>query len=278
MITLPAGVSYVDLSLLYSAANHRFLSQQRNYIAKFSVDSDPSAGIGGDEQFIIDVLPTTWTLKQAVRQARKMYDAAMSPEMQHVAKPARWHDFRMYFDTAHKLQIAAGTYVTPEGSSVVLSGALQNGEYVYSTVQDDTGANTYSFHVKGASDTAGADRSFGIMAEYDAMNDTSTDEASATVSNYGDVLNDITAANQQRLQEDGDLPPYDKDSCADLVTKQYHLHAFGQTANVGYSVRSTGFIDAPLGLVKINNNITGNRTLIVTFKAGSAKGIDAEVI
>lgn len=283
VITLPpasSGTQYLDLGLIYAAANHRFMKQGHNFVAKFELDGDPSALLGGDEQFVLEVLPTTWPMYGAYKQSRKIYELAVRPEEGLTARKSRWHDFRVYYDTAHALQVAGGVQYTPNGINTGFGGG--SGEYVYSFVNDDAGTNTYSFHMIGNSDMAGTTRSFGAVFEYDRQNDTSVDESSGVQTNYSEILNDVDTGNEARLQETGDLPPYNKDNLQ-LPQKIFNLYAPGSgsgpgTSSLGYGVRSTGFIDVPMGLVKISNNIEGTRQIIITFKAGKNKGIHAEVI
>ena len=286
MISLPASsTTYVDLGLLYSAANHRMVRQSGIFKGKFHIDGETAIGLGGDEQFVIETLPMSWPVFGAYKHGRGMFDRAMSPEGE-IAKKARWHDYRLYYDTAHKTQDAAGTKVVPTGCSLDFTAATGNADYVYSEVLDDNGTNTYTFHMLGPSDMAGTDRSFGMLAEYDAKDDTSIDETGATSTNYNSILNDVNSANETNLKEDGDRPPYNKDNLQ-LPTKQYNLFVFGgngsnqPTASVpeaGVAVRSTGEIEVPFGVVKITNNIAASRTLLFTFSKGSHKGIAWEAV
>jgi hypothetical protein len=278
-VTIPAnGTYYLDFGLLYSASNHRFVRQGGVFNAKFHIDGDVAAALGADEQFIITTLPTTWPLQAAYKQARKIYDLAMSPEKGLTSKPSRWHDFKVFMDTAHKTQDSGPLpKIVPDGCSIDFS-ASGNADYVYSQTKDDAGTNTYTWHVLGVSDLAGTDRSFGVVSEYDRQNDTSTDEGSANYSNYDEILNDVNQANDQFMQEDGDKPPYNKDNI-NLPTVVNQLFVFGSNvSNTGHSVRSTGFIDVPLGLVKVQNNITAARTLQITFAPGKMKGIKWEAM
>ena len=173
MISLPAGsTTYVDLGLLYSAANHRMVRSSGVFKGKFHIDGETAIGLGGDEQFVIETLPMSWPIFGAFKHGRQMYDRAMSPEGE-IAKKARWHDYRIYYDTAHKIQDVGGLKVTPDGCTLDFSGT-GNADYVYSKVVDDAGTNTYTFHMLGPSDMAGTDRSFGMLSEYDQKDDTSS--------------------------------------------------------------------------------------------------------
>lgn len=281
-ITLTPGTHYVDLALLYSAANHRMVRQGGVFRGKFHIDGETAVGLGGDEQFVIQTLPTTWPLFGAYKHGRRMYDRAMSPEGE-IARKARWQDYRVFFDTAHKTQDSSGLKIVPVGCVLDFS-ATGNADYVYSKVLDDAGTNTYTFHMLGPSDMSGTDRSFGMFSEYDTRDDTNVDETGASSSNYNEILNDVNSANEQHLKEDGDKPPYNKDNLM-LPIKQYNLFVFGGTAagspslpEAGVAVRSTGEIEIPFGIVKIINNIAANRTLQFTFSKGSHKGIAWEAV
>lgn len=266
------STQYIDLALLYSAANHRIMHQNYVFRAKFSCDGE--LPLAGDEAFSITVLPTTWPLIAAYKQARDMYVRAMSPEME-TAKKARWHSYRVLFDTAHKTQDAAGTKLLPSGCSLDFTNPAGNADYVYSEVLDDTGTNTYTFHMIGASDMAGTTRSFGAVAEFDAQNDTSTDEAGLTT-NYDEILNDVNAANETNLHEDGDRPPYNKDNIQ-IPTIVEYIHST-QTLQHVTDRFSTPVMDVPFGLVKVVNHVAAQRTIQITLSPGNVKGIAAEVI
>lgn len=269
-VTIPAsGVTYIDLALLYSASNHRIMHQ--NYIFKANFSIDGIAGAGADEAFDITTLPTTWPVVAAYKQAREMYNKALTPEMT-TAKKARWHSFRLLMDTAHKTQDGLGTKILPDGCSISFG---TQGEYVYSEVHDDAGTNTYTWHMLGVSDMAGVDRSFGVIAEYDAQNDTNTDEPGGNT-NYDEILNDVNALNELNIQEDGNLPPYNKDNIQ-LPTCTEYIHATSSVPNVT-DRRSTGVMDVPFGLVKVTNHIAASRVLTITFSSGGVKGIAAEVV
>lgn len=281
--TLPAAsTTYIDLALLYSAANHRMVRQGGTFRGKFHIDGETAVGIGGDEQFIIEVLPTTWPMYGAYKHGRKMFDIAMQPEDGLLTTKARWNDFRVYYDTAHKTQIAGGNLIAPSGISLNVAGG--SSEYIYSEAIDDAGTNTYTFHMLGPSDMAGTDRSFGMLTEYDNKDDTDVDETGGTPTNYHEILNDINTENEVHLKEDGDRPPYNKDSLQ-LPVKQYNLFVFGGTAagspslpEAGVAVRSTGVIDIPFGIVKITNNVAASRNLQFTFSSGGHKGIYWEAV
>lgn len=282
-IAIPASTTaYLDLGLLYSAANHRMVRQNGVFKGKFHIDGDIAVGLGGDEQFIIEVLPTTWPMFGAYKHGRAMYERAMTPE-DSTTKRARWHDYKIYYDTAHKTQDLSGVKYTPNGTTLNFAPVGGNADYEYSAVLDDAGTNTYTFHMLGLSDMAGTDRSFGMLSEYDTKDDTSTDEESGLSTNYNSILNDVNSANEQNLREEGNRPPYNKDNLQ-LPTKQYNLFVFGGNTTgtslpeAGVAVRSTGEIDIPFGIVKITNNIAAIRTVKFTFSKGGHKGIAWEAV
>lgn len=275
-VTIPGGpgptTTYIDLALLYAAANHRMIKQANIFKASFQVDG-VNGGIAIDDHFVVQVLPTTWPIMKAYEHGLEKYQDGMKDEMKAVKK-ARWNDFRIFFDTAHRDQDNTPTgKLTPAGCTLNFA-AGGNAEYEYTRIYDTNGTNEYSFHMLGTSDMGGTERSFGMLAEYDRTDDTSVDETGALPTNYDQILNDNTPENETNLKEDGDLPPYNKDSLQ-VPTKSYNIHAMGNTASPGYTVRSTGMIDVPFGVVKITSYITQPRELIITFKEGRGRaGID----
>ena len=276
MVTIPGGagptVTYIDLALLYSSANHRMVRQANIFKADFQVDGH-NGGIQNDEQFVVTVLPTTWPIMKAYEHGLERYRRAVADERA-VSKVARWNDFRIFFDTAHRDQDTAGTKVLPLGISCNFNPTSGNADYEYARVFDETGTNEYSYHMLGNSDLSGTERSFGMLDEYDNYDDTSTDEASSAQTNYDLILNDVNDDNELNLKEDGNNPPYNKDSLQ-VPTKSYHLHATGTlTGGPGYKMPKTGIIDVPFGVVKITSYTTEDRDIIIVFKAGKNGGID----
>lgn len=268
-ISLPASsTSYVDVAALLSAANHRLYRQHRIYSVKCSVDGDVAAGIGGDEQFIIDTLPTTWPVLGSIRDAKAKFEEAMTPEMMDT-KPARWSDFRMKWDTAQTL---SNTVRVPAGVSLPSIAH----DWDFSKVADDTN-NLYTYHVLGASDLSGTDRSFGALDNYDRKDDVDIDSQPVTGQDYYLVDNDRDPQNEALLNENGDMPPYHKDNLQ-APTVRHQIFAFGTNANVGYAVRSTPFLDVPLGILKVVNNVAAPRSMNIEVKFGFHKGAKAVVI
>jgi len=269
-VTLPASsTTYLDLAAILSAANHRLYRQSYLYKAEFRIDGDVGTGIGVDEQFVVDVLPTSWPMMKALKQAKEMAVASQMPERDAI-QIARWNDFRMYYDTTHKSQAFVQL---PDGISMTLGS---DSEIAYTQVFDDVGL-PYTFTALDNSVVTGAGRSFGALYEYDRTGDTSTTNAPQG-NDYDRILNDLNDANETEISQNGDLPPYNKDTLQ-VPSKQYQLFAFGSTVpNVGYSVRTTGLVDVPHGLVKVANNIDAPRNLIIRFKAGKYKGVHAEAL
>jgi hypothetical protein len=258
-----SGAQYLDLAAIYASANHRFISQQHVFTADFQVQSDAGVGLGTDAQFILNVLPTTWPMMGAYKYGRSMYDKAMKPESE---RKARWNDFRVKYDLSHNSQ---STVYTADGCTYTST----EGEYGYSKVFSDDGAISYGFHMLGANDFAGVVQSFGLLQQYDDRDNTSRDDGTAQT-DFDKILNDYNTSNESELVENGDLPPYNSQNLQ-LPAKQYNIHALGTAASPGYSHRRTGFVEVPMGLVKVTNNIEGSRTLTIVFKSGSNKGIQA---
>lgn len=278
-VTIPAtSTVYVDLGLLYSAANHRMMRQNYVHRAKFHVDGLVPPG-AGDEVFSIMALPNTWPVINAFKHARGVFQKALTPESAGTKK-ARWHDFKVYFDTAHKAQDDAGVLGTqgkmlPIGVNMDFTPGTGNADFVYSVVLDDAGANSYTWHMLGNSVVTGANRSFGCIDEYDITDDTSADQAAGTTE-YDLILNDVNSDNESNLQNDGNLPPYNKDQLQ-IASFSETIHAT-TAAGYGHNRLSTGYVDVPFGLVRITNEVAGDRSIFITLQSGKVKGINAEVI
>lgn len=268
-VRIPTGTHYIDLARLYSAANHRLMPQNKVFEASIGIDTAQFASLGQDVAFSVDVIPTTWPIMSAYKHGRSVYqNLVMKPETT-LGTPARWHPkFRIFYDINH-CQNYTGNEPLPLGVSYTQN---VEGEYQYTRAASDTGTY-YHFAMFGDSYLTGpALKCFGLVDQYDRKDDTNID-AGNQVTEYSVLLNDQSDVNANELIENGNLPPYNKDNLQ-VPRKTYHLHAYGSAvSNVGYTRTSTGNIEVPFGLLKVSNLVSEDRDLIITFKAGSFKGI-----
>lgn len=211
-------------------------------------------------------LANTWYVNNAIREAKKVHDLGMSEEIAH-GGTSRWYDFRIQ-GLASPEFIRAAPSGSPVGPPTAL-GAPLNGEYNYSVMEDALGVSkTWSVA------TASGATVWNIFQEYDAMKNTSNDPGVPAAGGYTDATDALDNTNLNLLQERANAPPYDRDTLNPNVF-----------VNVGHLFRdlngnqrlSTGFFDAPLGLVFLKYGAEGlNPILELECATGNYKGVSME--
>lgn len=251
------GNGYIDLAGLLSVNNKRLYRQGMVYHARISVTNQSPAGLANN----VEVLHNSWRIRKAHQLAKSSWWASTADERAAGIKPGRWNDFKVFYEAAHN----AGNTVGP-----TIAG---DGEWNYTqAARADTGG-LLDFQML---DATGGTR-YGILREYDEMRDTDTDTPAAGGNTMPFALlhSDQVAAQADQIQEEGDLPPY---SAADLeevrAASEYPLTS--PLSAPGGAVSTTGMIEIPCGLVKMTT--AAGAFLRIDFKAGSYKGVHAEVM
>ena len=257
------GIVQIDRHL--SQLNRRLYRQGRTYTVK--VDLDAGAVTGTNYQ--VYTLANTWMLKKAWQLAKEEYD----DEMMEVAKTfkgktARWRDFRLDLNPAYTGALALDTHLIDVNGNEV---PLLSGEYIPSTVRDDAGAS-FTWGIENGS----ANR-FNILIEFDRAGRADTDPEIPQASVAYDQLNtDIQDGDVLEITGNGNEPPYAQNNSNGSNPLTYvgelYSDSFGQKL-------STGYFDAPLGLVIIVgtavHKLSGNTELTVVCKKGDYKGVHA---
>lgn len=264
-----SNVNMIDVPMCLSETNHRLYRQSRVYRAKISsTESIPKTGY----QYNVYVLRDTWMLQKAYQLAKDTFDKNMTEERADVSPTnmARWQDFRIN--------------LTPKASGVVLTSpiirsnatfggtTLGNGEFELSKVYAENGTS-YTF---GFVDVPGTQWS--IVEQYDRTADVDSKPANtvsgSAINPYGALDDDNQAQARDDLQELGNSPPYDPNSLdGDKLFRR--VATLGAT-EAGTSKTTTGFFDAPLGLILIETVGTQssvNYQLEVELQSGDYKGI-----
>lgn len=251
-----------------SKANQRLYRQSRVYPVK--LDIDPSfAGVTVE----VYALRPTWMNMNAYQEAYNQF-VKNSAEERNPGNDARWNDFRV------KSNSGTDTLLNGVGITDVsdpLQGSLfSQGEYVYSEVHGTAGVTQTFAWSGGTSSTV-----FDIIDEYDNMANTDASPSSPinTVS-YDGLEDEIDDGQKDHLQNDGNNPPYAASSIDDEVyTRVAVLRAGDGTPNNQVSKLSTGFFDAPCGLVIIKTSrplvMASEAPFTFTVKAGDYKGVEA---
>jgi len=255
-----------DTGRLMSQVNHRLYRYGKRYTQK--IDVDPSGLNAGT---IVDVwaLMDTWFVQKAFEEAKTVFHRAYTDERENLSKEARarWFDFRVDSGiTADTMRVVVDGVPTSAATAVITQG-----EFLDSIVEDSTGATrTFSW----APTIAGS--RYGVMTEYNLAGNTNSSPTTPTGSGpYDDLEADASAVEMQALQDKGNLPPYSQTGFPSVWVKIGSL-----TVGPGGNQKlSTGYFDAPCGLVCINvtgqtlHSISNNVSL--TVQAGDYKGVKA---
>lgn len=269
--TVVGNIYSVDCGRLLSVVNHRLYRQGKTYQCKIDLDNQQAAGAA---TFHVYVLKDTWYIQKAWQAARAAYEKSMADERAHMGDKmaARWEDFRVSIGVNGTNACSPYSY-----DHVTLAGALDtDGEFENSRVTLSDGV-TQKFFSWGQ----GSASQYGILLEYDNVDNTQTNVVSATGS-YNDLDDETNEAAMDDLKVRGNNPPYNTSNFNnDIWTKVAVLDRsiLGQPGAGAASTKlSTGFFNAPCGLVIIttslpNTTLTGELSL--TVKAGDYKGVAA---
>jgi hypothetical protein len=256
---------YLDVAKALSECNHRLYRQSRVYRCKINHFGDPTDAGSLD----VYVLRDTWMLQKAYQMAKDAYDKNMSEERADISPSniARWQDFRVALNPASSGYTEVLPVIRSNGTLNMTS--LSNGEFANSVVYKEDGtAMDFGFY--------GASSRWSIVEQYDRTADVDS-KPSNTVSGsdinpYGALDDDNQQAARNDLQERGNAPPYDPNSLDGdkLFRKVGTLGARG-----GAQKLSTGFFDAPLGLIIMVPTAMGDTDDLyeLEVQSGDYKGV-----
>ena len=264
-LTNPTGVpqqnSFVRIDRLASLSNQRLYRQHMTYYAECELQT------AGDQSLIeVFTLPTNWWTLGALRMAKKMHDRAMKEE-RGMSGQSRWYDFRIAGSPPQADELLPAG-LDAAGARIAVSTA--NSEYDFSIVRDSDG-NDKSFSWIDAS----AANRYNVFTEWDAMGNIDDSPTTVTAGGYDDLIDDIRGANQERLLDRGNQPPYDANSHNLRLVKVGELY---QTAGGSQSL-STGMFAAPLGIVYLKGySTTQGDNVRVHIAPGNYKGVLASAL
>ena len=257
--------NYLDVPKFLSECNHRLYRQSRVYRCKINHMGDPTDRGSVD----VYVLRDTWMLQKAYQMAKDAYDKNMTEERADISKSnmARWQDFRIVTAPAG----SGYTQLLPQirANSTLNSTTLSNGEFANSQVYKEDGtAMTFGLYANS--------QRWSIVEEYDKTADVDSDPANTVsgsdINPYGALDDDNQQAARNHLQVDGNSPPYDPNSLDGdkLFRKVGTIGARG-----GAQRLSTGFFDAPLGIiVLVPTDIDASDDLYeLEVQSGDYKGV-----
>ena len=288
----------IQVDACLSKLNHRLYRQGRMYRAKVTLRpsempsplNDPFPQPAANDGIGVWALMDTWYVHAMWKQAKRAYDRALSDEKKALAKQnlARWRDFRVDSGQFPLLGTAGPEGLSPkayQGTNLVT--AFNAGEFEYSTVENlDTGANmTFSFG-------SGSSTVFSMPDELTlTRNESASPETVITEMPYNELVAEGEDADYVELQANGSEPPYNADTFPRyLWVKVGTLGSFivendGGTSTLmnSFFSGSTGYFDAPCGMILIENHLTDGdnevtTTLEVEVQSGTYLGVHAPVM
>lgn len=253
----PQPNSCIQVDRLLSATQHKLYRQHMTYTCKLNLFTDAAVG-----EIEVYTLMPSWYVMGAIKAAKRIHDQVMKEERSEAGQ-ARWYDFRIEQDLTLTEELeAAGLNQAGVATYVGVTG----GEYLYSQIQDAAG-NNKTFSLVNAS----AANRYNIFEEYDAMGNVSADPQTPAAGGYDDALAEMETANIDDLLQRGNVPPYNPDTWDAVWVKVGNLY---QTA-AGTQRLTTGFFEAPLGLIYLPGYVATSNILQLEVASGNYKGVKA---
>jgi hypothetical protein len=269
-----AGTVHVlDVGRTLSVCNHRLYRQGKTYQLKIDIDNRANA-TSGPAQYEVYALADTWYVQKAWQLARATYLTATAGERSMMSKQkiARWEDFRVTAGVAG-VTILPKQYSESLGSANNASGEFQN---TAMTLADGSTTRTFTW---GSTPSASE---WSMLQEYDTAGSTDDSPDNADAGNpYQGVDGDVHEAQMDIIADRGNSPPYNADSFSDNVWVKVATLDNSGAGNpggpTGHSRMSTGFFNAPCGLVVIKSSISHTLAgdISMTVKSGQYKGVAA---
>ena len=282
--TLPGAPSaLIQGDRILNLMNRRLYRQHKVYTMKVGLQLPNTSDL---PPLKVYALANTWWTRKAMSLAKHIYDEAVEEERA-VVGSSRWHDFRI----GTSLPLAENVYPVMFDAAqdvyfAITEGTTADGEYQFSNVTtiDQTGASLEKgFQANGKASTSGI---YDIFDEYNKMGpDTMNDPVFVATGGYDRATGtSFEDGNVADLLNDGNLPPY---NAGDLPFQTPWVQVGEIRSDAGgTSIVSTGFFEAPLGLVYIPDydrlvlpEVGSPRELCdiltVEFKEGDYKGVEA---
>jgi len=257
---------YIDTAALLSAQNHKLIRQGHLFrIKNMRVFTKDTTDVWTVK---VGVLPRTFAVRNSWVKAKALWDemnASASTNIGGLSIYPKWHDFKVYFNNAHRLD----TIDNPDGLMPrdMDGDTLSQDEWAYSQFSDSGAtADNWYVHMLGDHSISGSDNNFqsvGIVRAYEEAKVKPTEldpvvPANIQLSPWGRLFGDDDQTNDviDRLDEDNDLPPYgDNYYGAGSTGEGGHLVQVAQrlqnpNQSSGTSTFSIPNFTAPLGLIR----------------------------
>lgn len=267
------GTKFVlDVGRNLSRVNHRLYRQGKTYQVKIDLDNRVNVDTG-PAQIHVYALADTWYVQKAWQLARATYLKATADERESMQPQqiARWEDFRVAAGITGGIDVHSYRYNRGD----LVGGLDQDGEAVLSQVtKADGSARTFGWNAAGST--------FNLLDQYSKAGDTDGSPSTIDLDKpYDGVDANVSEQQMDDLADRGNLPPYNATTFTGSPwVKIATLDNSGQTnpgGGSGHARMSTGFFNAPCGLVVLQTNIAttlaGNVSM--TVKQGQYKGVAA---
>jgi len=240
----------------------------RKYHVDVKLHNPDAGGVNCD----VFVLNNTWMLDKAVKYARDAYEKAVKEEKKLLGKQlARWHDFRLNLNPSDG-NILAFTEILPTLINMDTGNpaGLSAGDFTLSVARDEQTNTSYSFGLWEGGNQ------YNIVKEYEKSGSTEDSPDDIELNAPYEAIDDETQTTTfVELQQQGNEPPYNKDTMNDLQLFRHVGTLFADTN--GNQKLSTGTFCAPLGLVVIRPT-SGQPIVCVHMKKGKYKGLASEAM
>jgi hypothetical protein len=278
------GNMVVQTNLALSKMNGRLYRQCRTYRVKFNLITAPVHDAGANVNIEFFTLPNTYFVHGAVNYAFKQYMNLHADELAAGIKFARYHDFSIN----EQNPTGVWEYASPalwDGTADGGMASLTANETITDSSVTDAGGTSQGFHLLG-----NLANSYNIFREYAKRLNYRPQPGTVSSDQPYEGLLDLDDADD--MAEKGDLAPYDRDfsdfipddaTVDDDAGQNLLLHRGTITYDVaaGPGRISTGYFDAPLGLVWCRKTVSGsesawnttNPELTLTVAPGDYKGV-----
>ena len=256
---------YIDVAQHLSAINRKMVAQGQIFrISNMRLWSHHTAE---QLRFKVGIIPRTWMTRNSYVKAKALWDEMNALATTNVGGSSvypKWHDFKVYMDTSHRLQPATDTPLPSD----VDDNIVGSGEWLYSQYSDSgTVADNYYVHMLGDhTQQAGSDDNFtsvGIIQAYQESRVKltaplpllpTTMDRSPWGRLFGD--DDQTGDVFDRLESDNDMPPYHADNYVGATSMPQGIQiAVGTLPNLnndkGIGAVRVPTFEAPLGLIRL---------------------------
>ena len=268
--TANAVAHVVRSDKLLSNTNHRLYRQSRVYSVKVSIEPDYDDLAA--QRTNVYVLSDTWMNQKAYKLAYNTFLENSKEESEQLgSSKARWNDFRV----DHGLPISASNFSETKAYQFLPNGGAPNsdkvfldeGEYIMSEIHDSNG-NTNTFRWTGTGTAT-----WNIIDQYDFTGNTDDSPTTPSVVVAYDGLDDSLDDGQMgHLSGHGSKPPYGENA---LPNGCWVLAATLKSGGPETTKQSTGFIDAPCGLIILETTSADLDGICLEYKKGDYKGVHA---